>query len=74
MTQQGSTGNVIAALCNVFFPGLGHLIQGRFIGAVFFFAVIGVCYFFYFLIIPAIIGGILHLVCILSAALYRPSY
>lgn len=27
--SQGSTGNVIAALCSFFFPGLGQLIQGR---------------------------------------------
>ena len=26
---QGSTGNVIAALCSLFIPGLGQLIQGR---------------------------------------------
>jgi TM2 domain-containing membrane protein YozV len=26
---QGSTGNVIAALCSLFVPGLGQLIQGR---------------------------------------------
>ena len=34
---QGSTGNVIAALCSIFFPGLGQLIQGRLIGALFWF-------------------------------------
>ena len=26
---QGSTGNVIAALCSFFVPGLGQLLQGR---------------------------------------------
>ena len=31
---QGSAGNVIAALCDLFFPGLGHLIQGRVAGAI----------------------------------------
>jgi hypothetical protein len=31
---QGSAGNVIAALCDLFFPGLGHLIQGRVLGAI----------------------------------------
>ena len=29
MAGQGSGGNVIAALCNIFIPGLGQLIQGR---------------------------------------------
>ena len=31
---QGSAGNVIAALCDLFFPGLGHLVQGRIAGAI----------------------------------------
>ena len=29
MTGQGSAGNVIAALCSFFMPGLGQLVQGR---------------------------------------------
>ena len=27
--SQGSAGNVIAAICSLFFPGLGQLVQGR---------------------------------------------
>ncbi len=34
---QGSTGNVIAALCSLFIPGLGQLIQGRLLSAVLWF-------------------------------------
>ncbi|MFZ9310212.1 MAG: hypothetical protein ACO24O_01720 [Arenimonas sp.] len=34
---QGSTGNVIAALCSLFIPGLGQLIQGRLLSAIFWF-------------------------------------
>jgi TM2 domain-containing membrane protein YozV len=34
---QGSTGNVIAALCSLFVPGLGQLIQGRLLSALFWF-------------------------------------
>ncbi|MFA6985067.1 MAG: hypothetical protein WC213_02505 [Arenimonas sp.] len=30
---QGSTGNVIAALCSFFVPGLGQLVQGRLLAA-----------------------------------------
>ena len=30
---QGSAGNVIAALCSFFVPGLGQLLQGRFFWA-----------------------------------------
>ena len=36
MSGQGSGGNVIAALCNVFFPGLGQLVQGRILAALLF--------------------------------------
>ena len=34
---QGSTGNVIAALCSFFAPGLGQLLQGRLLGAILWF-------------------------------------
>ena len=34
MAGQGSTGNVIAALASFFIPGLGQLIQGRFLRAI----------------------------------------
>jgi TM2 domain-containing membrane protein YozV len=37
-TGQGSAGNVIAALCSLFFPGLGQLVQGRLLSALFWFA------------------------------------
>ena len=37
MAEQGSAGNVIAALCSFFVPGLGQLIQGRPFWALFFF-------------------------------------
>ena len=30
---QGSTGNVIAAICSLFIPGLGQLVQGRILWA-----------------------------------------
>ena len=29
MARQGSTGNVLAAICSFFIPGLGQLVQGR---------------------------------------------
>ena len=35
--EKGSTGNVIAAICSLFIPGLGQLIQGRLLSAVFWF-------------------------------------
>ena len=35
--EQGSTGNVIAAISSLFIPGLGQLIQGRLLSAFFWF-------------------------------------
>ncbi len=32
-TGQGSAGNVIAAICSLFIPGLGQLVQGRLLSA-----------------------------------------
>lgn len=39
---QGSTGNVIAALCSLFIPGLGQLVQGRVLWALFWFVLAGI--------------------------------
>lgn len=70
MSQQGSAGNVIAAIASLFWPGLGQLLQGRILAALLFFTITVVGYFFWVLIIPAIIGGIFHLWCIIDAARY----
>ncbi|MGB0466311.1 MAG: hypothetical protein ACPGF7_02115 [Pontibacterium sp.] len=72
MSQQGSAGNVLAALCNVFIPGLGHLLQGRLLAAFFFFISTAAGYALYFLVFPAIIAAIIHLISIISAARYNP--
>jgi len=37
MSNQGSGGNVLAAVCSFFIPGLGQLVQGRLMFALFFF-------------------------------------
>jgi len=37
MSEQGSGGNVLAAICSFFIPGLGQLVQGRLMFALFFF-------------------------------------
>ncbi len=71
MSNKGSAGNVIAALCNVFIPGLGHLVQGRILLALMFFAVTAAGYATYFLIFPAVIAAIFHLAAIISAARYK---
>lgn len=70
--SQGSTGNVIAALASFFIPGLGQLIQGRFLPAVLFFLFAGTGYFLWVLIVPAILGGLIHLWSIIDAAVWKP--
>jgi TM2 domain-containing membrane protein YozV len=62
---QGSTGNVIAAVCSFFIPGLGQLVQGRLLKAIVMFVLAAVLWFFW-------LGWIIHLWAILDAALYKP--
>ncbi|MAD74247.1 MAG: hypothetical protein CML20_05525 [Rheinheimera sp.] len=71
MSGQGSGGNVIAALCNIFIPGLGQLVQGRILSALLFFVLCVVGYALWWLIIPAIIAAIAHLWSIIDAAKFR---
>ncbi len=75
MAGQGSGGNVIAAVCNFFIPGLGHLVQGRILGALFFFIVVGVCYALAATVVLTILfwplGVIFHIWSIISAARFR---
>jgi TM2 domain-containing membrane protein YozV len=71
MAKQGSTGNVISAICNIFFPGLGQLVQGRILPAIIFAIVCVGGYALMWLIIPAIIAAIFHLWSIIDAATYK---
>jgi TM2 domain-containing membrane protein YozV len=63
--SQGSAGNVIAALVSFFVPGLGQLLQGRFLIAVFMF--IMTC-----LLWLILLGWVIHLWSIIDAAVYDP--
>tara|TARA_R110002126_G_scaffold119373_4_gene260218 strand:+ start:7060 stop:7284 length:225 start_codon:yes stop_codon:yes gene_type:complete len=74
MSGQGSGGNVIAALCNIFVPGLGQLVQGRILAALLFFVVCSVGYLTWWLIIPAIVAAICHLWAIIDAAKFRARF
>lgn len=65
MAGQGSTGNVIAALCSFFIPGLGQLIQGRVLMALVQFVLAGLLWFI-------LLGWIIHLWSIVDAAMFRP--
>ena len=64
MSGQGSTGNVIAALASFFIPGLGQLLQGRFLMAIIHFILAGILWFF-------LLGWIIHLWSILDAAMFK---
>ena len=74
MSGQGSGGNVIAAICNIFIPGLGQLVQGRIVKALIFFVVASVSYalaatVILFFMWP--VGAIAHLWAIIDAAKYK---
>jgi TM2 domain-containing membrane protein YozV len=60
----GSAGNVIAAVCSFFIPGLGQLVQGRVFMALIQFVLAGILWFF-------LLGWIIHLWSVIDAALYR---
>jgi TM2 domain-containing membrane protein YozV len=62
---RGSAGNIIAALCSFFIPGLGQLLQGRWLLAAFMF-VMSV------LLWVILLGWIIHLWSIIDAAIYEP--
>ncbi len=60
---QGRAGNVIAALCSFFIPGLGQLLQGRPFTALVHFILASVLWFFF-------LGWLVHLWSIIEAARY----
>ena len=64
-TGQGTAGNVIAALCSFFIPGLGQLLQGRLIAAVLQFVLAAALWII-------LLGWIVHLYSILDAAMFKP--
>lgn len=65
MSGQGSGGNVLAALCSFFIPGLGQLLQGRPVIALVQFVLAGILWFF-------LLGWIIHLWSIIDAARFDP--
>lgn len=62
---QGSTGNVIAAVCSFFLPGLGQLVQGRLLMAFIHFVLVSVLWIF-------LLGWLIHIWSTLDAALWTP--
>ena len=67
MSGQGTGGNVIAALASFFIPGLGQLLRGRLLIAIFMFIFAAVLWW-------VLLGWIIHLWSILDAAKFRPKY
>jgi len=65
MAGQGSTGNVIAAVCSFFIPGLGQLVQGRVLMALVQFVLAAVLWVVF-------LGWLIHLWSIVDAALWKP--
>lgn len=64
MEGQGSAGNVIAALCSFFIPGLGQLLQGRILLAAVQFVAAAALWVIW-------LGWIVHIWSILDAALFK---
>ncbi|SDG95380.1 hypothetical protein [Dyella sp. 333MFSha] len=63
-TGQGSSGNVIAAVCSFFIPGLGQLVQGRVFKALIMFVLAALLWIVW-------LGWIIHLWSIVDAAMFR---
>ncbi|MET0503704.1 MAG: hypothetical protein ABWZ54_11235 [Luteibacter sp.] len=63
-TGQGSGGNVLAAICSFFIPGLGQLVQGRVFKALIMFVLAAVLWIVW-------LGWIIHLWSIVDAAMFR---
>jgi len=62
----GSCGNVIAALASFFVPGLGQLLQGRWLIAACMFVLTALLWLI-------LLGWIIHIWSIIDAALFAPA-
>jgi len=71
MASQGSGGNVLSALCNIFFPGLGQLLQGRIMAALIFAIVCVGGYALWWMVVPGVIAVVFHIWSIIDAAKYN---
>ena len=69
MSGQGSTGNVIAAICSFFIAGLGQLVQGRLVAAGVQFVLAAIVWVVSF----GLLGWIVHIYSAYDAARYKSS-
>ncbi len=74
MSGQGSGGNVIAAICNIFFPGLGQLVQGRIGAAIGFFLFWVISGALTWVLVGWVLLPIVYIWAIIDAAKFRPYY
>jgi TM2 domain-containing membrane protein YozV len=61
---QGSGGNVLAAICSFFIPGLGQLVQGRLLKALLMFVLAAALWIVW-------MGWIIHIWSIIDAAMFK---
>lgn len=73
MSNQGSGGNVLAAICSFFIPGLGQLVQGRILAALFFFIFAAIAYATIVIAIGYVLVPIAYLWTIIDAAKFKSS-
>jgi TM2 domain-containing membrane protein YozV len=66
VSGQGSAGNVIAAVCSFFVPGLGQLVQGRLVMAILQFVLAAALW-------VILLGWLIHLWSIIDAATWKPA-
>jgi TM2 domain-containing membrane protein YozV len=71
MSNQGSGGNVLAAICSFFLPGLGQLVQGRIMPALFFFIGMAISWALVIIAIGWLMVPVVYLWCIIDAARYK---
>lgn len=64
---KGSAGNVIAALCSFFIPGLGQLVQGRVLAALLMFVLSVVVWG----ISLGTLGWVVHIIACVEAAVWK---
>jgi len=72
---RGSAGNVIAAILSLFVAGLGQLVQGRILWALFWFVFAGLAWGITWVLTLSLLpfgGPIVHLLACIHAAMYRP--
>ena len=62
--KPGSAANVIAGLASFFIPGLGQLVQGRLLPAIFYAVLSGLLWM-------VLLGWLGHIIAALDAALWR---